>query len=193
MIPHTYRLFLRIILLSGTSLAAVHMAAAFGKAPPHQETGKRKPWTTSRVTGSPEPAPPYRSERVFAKLGFRNAVHLERCPVDDRFYVLEQEGKVYSFAPSSAVEKADLILDLPRDLKSCKPDTVVRQFTAAYSMTFHPRFEQNRHCFLCYAVETHDKKGQTAIERVSRFTMNKETPARIDPASEKVLLEWRTE
>src|SRR5258708_1564345 len=31
---------------------------------------KRMPWTTSRVTGSPEPPSPYRTERIFPKLKF---------------------------------------------------------------------------------------------------------------------------
>ena len=46
----------------------------------------------------------------------------------DRFFVVEQEGKVYSFVPSRDVEKADLVLDLARQVKSCQPGKVVRKF-----------------------------------------------------------------
>ena len=34
---------------------------------------KRVPWTTSRLTGTPEPPPPYRIERAFPKLHFKNS------------------------------------------------------------------------------------------------------------------------
>ena len=46
------------------ALAAV-VALRGEPAPPAPEAAKRVPWSTSRVTGSPEAAPPYRTERAF--------------------------------------------------------------------------------------------------------------------------------
>src|SRR5262245_44933392 len=127
--------------------------------PPRAKDNKARPaWTTSRVVGSPDPPHPYRSQRVSPKLSFRNGTHVEACPVGDRLFVVEQGGKIVSFVPSADVKKADLVLDLPHEVKGCKPDKVVRQFGAAYALTFHPKFTRNRYCYVCYMLETHEKK-----------------------------------
>ena len=45
---------------------------------------RRIPWTTSRITGTPEPPPPYTIERVFGNLEFTNPVVLTNAPATDR-------------------------------------------------------------------------------------------------------------
>ena len=57
----------------------------------------RIPWTTSRITGTPEPPHPYRIVRVFPKLHFRNPLLITRAPGMNRFFVAEHQGKMYSF------------------------------------------------------------------------------------------------
>ena len=59
--------------------------------------GGRPLWTTSRITGSPEPPPPYRVERAFPGLKFVNPVELTAAPGTDRLFLAEQSGKIYSF------------------------------------------------------------------------------------------------
>ena len=54
------------------------------------------PWTTSRVTGSPEPPHPFKIERAFPNLQFKNPLLMART--GDRFFVGEQGGKIFSFA-----------------------------------------------------------------------------------------------
>jgi putative heme-binding domain-containing protein len=160
------------------------------------EKKSRPAWTTSRVVGSPDPPHPYSVERVFPKLSFRKATHIEACPVGERFFVAEQDGKIVSFVPTPNVEKPDLFLDLPREVKGCKPDTVVKKFGHLYALTFHPKFERNRYVYVTYTLETHEKKGLNAIERVSRLTVRPfrpDEPPRCDPDSELVIIEWRTE
>jgi len=75
----------------------------------------RIPWTTSRITGSPEPPPPYRIERVFPKLTFKHPLLLVSAPGADRLFIGEQEGKLYSFHTTPDCAKADLLLDLTRE------------------------------------------------------------------------------
>src|SRR6266516_2042340 len=58
---------------------------------------KRTPWKTSRITGAPEPPPPYKIERAFPKLTFKNPLLLTTAPGSKRFFVCEQAGKIYSF------------------------------------------------------------------------------------------------
>src|SRR5438067_1750087 len=69
----------------------------------------RVPWTTSHVTGSPEPPHPYKIERAFPKLQFKNPLLMARA--GDRFFVGEHAGKIFSFPDDQSVAKADLFLD----------------------------------------------------------------------------------
>src|SRR6267142_4853438 len=59
--------------------------------------GSRPPWTTSRITGSPEPPRPYIAERIFPSLKFDQPVELVAVPGANRLIVLEVAGKIYSF------------------------------------------------------------------------------------------------
>src|SRR5262245_16957343 len=73
---------------------------------------KRVPWTTSKVRGSPEPPPPYRTVPAFAKLKFEEPLDLAAAPGTNRLFVAERYGKVYSFVNNADVAKADLALHL---------------------------------------------------------------------------------
>src|SRR5687767_13055443 len=57
----------------------------------------RTPWTSSQVTGTPDPPPPYRTQRVFPHIHFKNPVVVTMAPGLDRWFVGEQAGKIYSF------------------------------------------------------------------------------------------------
>ena len=48
-----------------------------------------RPWTASQITGSPEPPPPYRLERVFPKLQFDHPLEILRTPSVDRMFVID--------------------------------------------------------------------------------------------------------
>lgn len=148
---------------------------------------KRVAWTTSKVTGSPEPPSPYRIVRTFPKLQFKNPVHVTNAPGTDRLFVLEQAGKILSFANRPDADKADLVIDVSKDLPSWKPAGKVQGFDAVYGMTFHPKFAENRYCYVCYVLKG---KGAELSDgsRVSRFTMSRTDPPRIDPVSEKIVL-----
>ncbi len=139
----------------------------------------RVPWTTSRITGSPNPPSPYRTERVFPKLQFVNPVVLTNAPGTDRLFVLELSGTIYSFFGTAAVETPDLCFDL----KQAVPET-----GRVYGLTFHPRFQENRHCYICYTIGEDIADGT----RVSRFTVSKSDPPVIDPASERLVITWKS-
>ena len=104
------------------SQEAVRAEASQGTAQPKQEKhygiGKRTPWTSSRIQGSPEPPPPYKIERAFAKLAFKNPLLLTTAPGINRFFVCEQAGKIFSFPIDPDVAKADLVMDLAKELHS---------------------------------------------------------------------------
>src|SRR5437016_14051672 len=82
---------------------------------------KRVPWTTSRITGSPDPPPPYRIVRAFPKLTFKNPLLITRFPGTSRFLVGEFAGKIVSFPNDPNCARADVFFDLKTDLKSRDP------------------------------------------------------------------------
>jgi uncharacterized repeat protein (TIGR03806 family) len=138
---------------------------------------QRIPWTTSRITGSLEPPHPYKIERVFPKLQFTNPVTMTTAPGSDRLFVVELDGKVYSFSGDGSAEKPDLFLDLKKLSKDAR---------RIYGMTFHPDFAANRYVYLCYIGKEGDANGT----RVSQFEVSKTNPPVVDLATETTVIEW---
>jgi putative heme-binding domain-containing protein len=149
----------------------------------------RVPWTTSRLTGSPEPPHPYRIVPAFPRLTFKNPLLITNAPGTDRLFVGEHAGKIYSFRNDPAVARADLFLDLTTELQSWDK-AKVRGVGALYGLAFHPNFARNRYCYICYVLD--GKRGEQLPDgsRVSRFCVTKTDPPRCDPKSEKVLITW---
>jgi putative heme-binding domain-containing protein len=152
---------------------------------------KRAPWTTSRLTGSPEPPPPYKIVRAFPKLTFHNPLLLRSAPGTERLFVGEQAGKLYSFPNNQDVSKADLFLDLTTEIHSWDPKGKVKGVGNMYALAFHPQFEKNRFCYICYVLDS-KTSGEQLLDgsRISRFTVSNTDPPRVDPKSEKILITW---
>ena len=161
------------------------------------EEPKRIPWTTSRVEGSPEPPHPYKVERAFPSLTFQNPLLLTMPPVPkdspipgaNRFFVGEQGGKIFSFPNEQSCAKKDLFLDVATELSWDKE--TIAGLDAVYGLAFHPKYADNRYCYICYVVRG-KKPGQVPEgTRVSRFRVTDANPPRCDPKSEKILITWR--
>ncbi|MBV8880978.1 MAG: hypothetical protein JO332_13495, partial [Planctomycetaceae bacterium] len=78
---------------------------------------ERTPWTASKILGSPEPPPALRSERVFPKLTFKAPVQLIPFPDRRRYVLVEEHGGIYSFRNDPACEKADLLIDMRKEIR----------------------------------------------------------------------------
>jgi uncharacterized repeat protein (TIGR03806 family) len=169
---------MRSLLIGGAGLLAIGLLTygrfAAGQQPAKFGIDKRVLWTTSKVIGSPEPPPPYKTERAFARLKFFEPLDISQPTGSDRFYVAERKGKVFSFENKAAVEQADLVLDLPN--------------TNIYGMTYHPKFADNGYLYVAYIPEP--GKETPKGSRVSRFTVKKDNPPTIDRKSELVIFEW---
>ena len=151
----------------------------------------RAAWKTSHITGSPDPPHPYKIQRAFPKLVFKNPLLLSRAPGINRLFVGEHAGKLFSFPNDEKCAKADLFLDLTRDLQSWDRAGKVKGIEAVYGLAFHPQFARNRYCYICYVLESKIRGEQLPDgTRVSRFRVTSTDPPRCDPASEKVLLTW---
>jgi uncharacterized repeat protein (TIGR03806 family) len=151
---------------------------------------KRIPWTTSHITGSPEPPPPYQIERAFPKLVFKNPLLMRKAPGTNRLFVGEHAGKLYSFPNDQAAAKADLFLDLTTQLHSWDKAGKVKGVGAVYALAFHPQFARNRYCYICYVLDSKTGEQLPDGSRVSRFRVTDTDPPRCDPASEKILITW---
>ena len=56
---------------------------------------QRIPWTSSRMTGSPDPPLPYVVTRVFPKLKFKEPLDMASTPTIDRLFVVEQYARFF--------------------------------------------------------------------------------------------------
>lgn len=137
----------------------------------------RRPWTTSKIEGTPEPAKAFVAERVHPQLTFQEALELAAVPGTDRLLVVERRGRISSFPVQGDVTRLDEIVDL----RALHP-----RLDHAFGVALHPRFRETRQIFVCYALPEGQKDGS----RVSRFTLTSLDPLRADPASEEILITW---
>jgi putative heme-binding domain-containing protein len=141
------------------------------------EAGERAAWTSSRIIGSPDPPAPYRVERRFPALQFKNPLELVPEPGSDRWWIVELEGKFWTFKNDNQTAKRELALDLKQ---VCGPKA------RAYGLAFHPNFEINRQIYVCYIVDPKKENGTI----VSEFRVDKSDRPVVDPKSERVLIRW---
>jgi putative heme-binding domain-containing protein len=178
-----------LVVLSLTFFIASGLATPHGSLAAEPAEAIRKPWTTSRVVGSPDPPPPFKVVRAFANLKFERPLLLAHCPGSERLYVGEERGVLYSF-PNRPDAAAEVFFDLRKELKTLHLLPEAKELEAVYGLVFHPKFEQNRQCFVCYTLRAKDPRTRNLKDgtRVSRFTVTTTEPPRIDPASEEIVL-----
>jgi putative heme-binding domain-containing protein len=170
-------------------LLAPECLTEFGTFAAEPPTPARVPWTTSRVVGSPDPPPALKVVRAFPNLKFEKPLLMARCPGSDRLFVGEQTGVLYSFA-NRPDATADLFCDLGKEVQTVHLLPDAKGVSTVYGLVFHPDFEKNRQCFVCYTLNG-GKKGEPNLRdgtRVSRFLVTRSDPPRIDPASEQIVL-----
>ena len=180
---YTRRLFpLRMVLVGFLALGFLNAnLRSFSQAAEPEAVGikTRVPWTSSRITGSPNPPSPYRTERVFPNLQFTNPVDFANLPGSDRLFILELGGQIFSFRSDDGSSTPDLFVDLKAALP--KVDRV-------YGLTFHPRFRENGYCYICYTTEADVAEGT----HVSRFNVRQSDPPTVDTASEQIVITWKS-
>lgn len=159
--------------------------AGAGQQPQRQPFGiaERVPWTMSKVHGSPEPPPPYRTEPAFPKLTFEEPLDLTYAPGTNRLFVAGRYGKVWSFVNDKNTARADLALHLEGKDEKGKPRKQV-----IYAIALHPKFADNHFIYVTW-IPNPGQEGAADGSRVSRFTVQGEPPA-IDRASEKLIFAW---
>jgi glucose/arabinose dehydrogenase len=142
---------------------------------------ERLPWTSSGVTGSPDPPKPYAAEVVWPHLTFSKACDIARLPSRKVILLTEQKGKIWV---------------LPDDLSIGKPEKVLfadfaeshDPFDSSFSLCFHPEFETNREVFVFYRTTAKPEDEGTKISRFRTFPNRFE----LDPSTEEILLTFRS-
>src|SRR5262245_36927816 len=101
----------------------------------------RIPWTTSRISGAPEPPPPYKLGRVFPKLQSSEPVEFVTVPGSDRVVLVQLRGKIFTFVARPDTELTDLLIDLKQKYAD---------LSSVYGFAFHPKFRKNHLVYVCY-------------------------------------------
>jgi putative heme-binding domain-containing protein len=159
---------------------------------------KRVLWTTGKITGSPEPPPPYATPRVFPNAKFYHPLLIARMHGSDLLFIGEQDGKISSVITKQPDAKPVLFVDLKANYAKLKPHPGAKEFEFVYGLAFHPKFAENHYCYISYTLK--GKKGAKTGPfdpeknlpegtRVSRFTVNMsgERPT-VDLATEEVII-----
>jgi putative heme-binding domain-containing protein len=138
------------------------------------------------VVGSPDPPPPFKVVRAFPNLKFEHPLLMARPPGGKRLFVGEQEGVLYSFEDRPDA-RAELFFDLRKEVRTVHRLPGAREVEAVYGLAFHPDFARNRQCFVCYTLRG-QKDNLADGTRVSRFTVTRADPPRVEPDSEEIVL-----
>ncbi|MEJ7590832.1 MAG: PQQ-dependent sugar dehydrogenase [Planctomycetaceae bacterium] len=153
----------------------------------------RTAWTTSRISGSPDPAPPLQTVPKFSALKFDRPLLIRTDSAEQRLWVVEQGGTISSFPDDPNVTEASLFVDFQKSFDQLKPHPDASGFGFAYGLAFHPQYPKVPVCWITYtlnsAKENHHLEDGT---RLSRFdiTFDDSGVPHCDVASEEVLLTW---
>ena len=138
-------------------------------------------WTTSRVTGSPEPPPPYEAVVAFPNLTFKAVVLVTSAPGIDRLFVGQQSGEIYSFPLERATRTKEMFANFKDHDKDRGYGGV-----GVYGLAFHPQFESNDRVYVCYIRGGPEEEGSV----VSEFVLSQRDPPVLNMESERELITW---
>ncbi|HIK94071.1 MAG TPA: hypothetical protein EYG03_19165, partial [Planctomycetes bacterium] len=138
----------------------------------------RKPWTTSRLKGTPTPPSEYRTSRVFARHSFDHPTSIQEIPLSGEMLVTQMNG---------------IILTIPKSSDSADKHRVAELAGLAgggvnlFSAALHPDFADNGYLYVCLV---HPEGGRHT--RVSRYSTTRNTAGRLvlNGDSEQVLIKW---
>ncbi|MGK0219529.1 MAG: glucose/arabinose dehydrogenase, partial [Planctomycetota bacterium] len=117
-------------------------------------------------------------ERVFPRLRFDRPVHVTGAgDGSGRLFVVEQSGVVRVVGPGADPSTADVFLDITERVSRAGNEEGLIGFA------FHPKFSENGEVYVHYSLA-----GPDATGILSRFTLMKDDPSRLNPESEHILL-----
>ena len=140
----------------------------------------RIPWNASRLVGSPEPPLPYTVEKTLAKHEWKSPIFIAAEPETDRLWIVQSNSKpdqgslIVRIKDDPDSSEKEVLLEIPKQL--------------VYSVCFDPEFRKNG---VVYVFTNGPREAAERMNRVSRYTVAQQ-PARIEPKSETLVLEWKS-
>jgi len=130
-----------------------------------------------RIAVASAPLPPLELKLAFTDLKFDRPLWMEEAPDDTkRFFVMQQNGKVFVLPPSRKPEEMRTFLDIT----DRKP--LVQNEEGLLAFAFHPQFKSNGLLYIFYS--------QQAPKRcvLSEVRASKADPNKADLSTERILL-----
>ncbi len=143
--------------------------------------GDRILWNDSKVVGSPDPLPPYRTKPVFEKLKLFQPIYVAAEPGTNNYLVVEHAGSwsgpggIRRFANSPDVTEIETVIGI---------DYLI------YGFCYHPKYVENGYIYLMANGPV--KEPTHKMNRIVRYTVDRKPPHKLDPATELVILEWES-
>ena len=142
---------------------------------------KRIPWDAGRLSGSPEPPLPYTVEKTFTKHSWKSPLYIADEPGTSKLWAVQagpeadKGSQVVRIDADPDLADSEVLLDLPG--------------LVTYSVGFHPSYATNG---FVYVFSNGPRDAKERFNRVVRYTVGREPPRRIDPASEELVIEWKS-
>jgi uncharacterized repeat protein (TIGR03806 family) len=133
----------------------------------------------SKVVGSPDPPPPFRTRRAFDKLRPNFPIAARFQPGTKELIFIDEAGP---YAPTKLRHtnggpesgEFETLIDFGKGV--------------AYDLCFHPKFAENGYLFL--SINEPIGGDKNLLTRIKRYTIDRKPPFRLDPKSEVVIIEW---
>jgi uncharacterized repeat protein (TIGR03806 family) len=132
---------------------------------------------TSRVVGSPDPAP-YKVRRTRPNFSPAYPVNARPIPGTDQLIVITED------APYSGTHLVR-VPDRP-DAADAQAVRLMSHAGVAYDLAFHPKFAENGFLYVGWNGKTDGRN----FTRVTRFRLDPKPPYTLDPASAATVIEW---
>lgn len=119
-----------------------------------------------------------RLEPVYAACKTERPISLVQCPDGSgRQFLVQQRGKIRILPKDPAASETKTFLDLSdRKMEENEFEE------GLLGLAFHPKYKENGRCYVYYSQQ--DPKRSV----ISEFTVSRENPDQLDPATERILL-----
>lgn len=136
------------------------------------------PVTTSRLIGSPDPPLPYRARRTRPELQLSFPVFVIAEPGSGKLWIIDQPA---AYGPTRIARTTG-------EQDEAGLETLLQMEEGlAYSIVFHPDFHQNGFVYVGANTQAGTNRRST---RITRYTVGREPPHALDPASALTIIEW---
>ncbi len=176
---HMSKFAVGVLLMALLSWAGLPSGDQASQATPKRPraTASFRPVDTKKLLASPDPLP-FTLGKVFEGLKFRRPLQVTPAPeAEDRLYVLDQEGQIYSFENRPEVDSKQLFLDVrPKISRKGNEEGLL-------GLAFHPRYRETGRFYIYYSADSPRRSV------ISEFRVSAKDPHKADPQSERVVLQ----